>query len=97
MVVFFTESDYQILKKCKTARVATDAASLAELQGGEAAVDAVFDGLQFRVRAGFHDPSAGDDDDAIHVPHRGEAVGDDKRSAPAHEGFQRFLNQALTF
>jgi hypothetical protein len=26
------------------------------------------------VGAGFHDPSAGDDNDSIHMPHGGEAV-----------------------
>src|ERR1017187_7547816 len=69
--------------------------SLAELQGGEASVNPIFHGLQFLVGAGFYDPSAGDDDDSIHMPHGGESVRDDERSAPAHERFQRFLNQAL--
>jgi len=71
--------------------------SLAELQGGEAPVNAVLNGLQLLVGAGFHDTSAGDDDDSIHLPHGGEPMGDDKRSAPAHQGFQRFLNQAFAF
>ena len=61
--------------------------SLAELQGGEALVNAVFQGLQFLVGAGFHDPAGGDDDDSIHVPHGGEPVRDNERSAPAHQGF----------
>ena len=52
--------------------------SVAELQGGEAAVNAVFHGLQFLVGARFHDTPASDDDDSIHVPHGGEPMGDDK-------------------
>ncbi len=53
----------------------------------------MFNGLQLVVRAGFHNPSVGDDENPIHVPHGGEPVSDDKRSAPSHQGFQRFLNQ----
>ena len=72
-------------------------ASLAELQGGKAPVNAVWHGLQFLVCAGFHNPSAGDDNDSVHMPNGREAVGDDKRSAPLHQGFERLLNQAFAF
>ena len=58
--------------------------SLAKLQRGEASVSAVGNGLQFFVGAGFHDTSAGDDNDSIHMPHGGEPVSDDERSAPLH-------------
>ena len=71
--------------------------SLAELQGGEPSVNAFWQGLQFLVRAAFHDPSAGDDDDLIRVPHGGEAARDDKRGASAHQRFQRILNQPFAF
>jgi hypothetical protein len=67
------------------------------LQGGQSLVSAVCNGLQFVVDAGFHDPSASDDNDSIHMPHGGEAVSDDKRCAPLHQGFQRFLNQSFAF
>jgi hypothetical protein len=50
----------------------------AELQRGQTPVNSGLQGLQFLVRAGFHDPSACDDDDSIHVPHGGEPVGDDE-------------------
>ena len=52
--------------------------SLPELQGGQAAVHTVWHRLQFLVGAGFHHPPARDDDDAIHVSHRGESVGNDE-------------------
>jgi hypothetical protein len=48
--------------------------SLTELQGGHALVSAVCNGLRFVVGAGFHDPSAGDYNDSIHMPHGGETV-----------------------
>ena len=56
----------------------TPSISLAELEGGEAAINAVFNGLQFVVGAGFHHTPTGNDDDSIHVPHGGKPVGDDK-------------------
>ena len=52
--------------------------SLAKLQRGEASVSTVCHGLQFFVCAGFHDTSAGDDNDSIHMPHSGEPVSDDE-------------------
>src|SRR4051794_33688109 len=71
------------------------AVSLPELQRGQATVNAVFDSLKFIVRAGFHHAPARDDDNSVGMTHRGEAVRDDERSAPMHEGFQGLLNQAL--
>ena len=43
--------------------------SLAELQGSEVPVNAVFNGLKFIVGFGFRDTAVGDDHDLVHVPH----------------------------
>src|SRR5207249_11504793 len=72
------------LKGCSRKPLDSAPSSLAELQGGETLVHAVFNGLQFVVGAGFCNMSAGDDKNPIHVPHGGQPVSDDKRRAPSH-------------
>ena len=61
------------------------ASSLPKLQGSPAPVNAVAHRLQFLMGPGFHDLPTNDDDDSIHVPHRGEPVRDDKGSTPTHQ------------
>jgi hypothetical protein len=51
---------------------------LAELQGREATVNAAGHRLEFVVRAGFGDLAVGDDDDAVHMPDGGEAMGNNE-------------------
>jgi hypothetical protein len=61
-----------------------DAGSIAELQRRESTVDAVLNGLQFVMSAGLNNTPLGNDKNPVHVSHRGEAVGDNERSAPSH-------------
>ena len=69
---------YGSIPDSKPPALSAVADSIAELQGGETAVNAVIHGLQFLVGAGFHDAPARDHDDSINVPHGGEPMGDDE-------------------
>src|ERR1700742_4179313 len=60
----------------------------------EPAVRAVF---QFRKGAGLDDAAFLEDEDAVHVPDGGEAVGDDEGGAVAHQAFEGFLDEVLAF
>src|SRR5208282_5115633 len=85
------------LHRLRLVPAASSPNSLAELEGGEPLVGAVWNSLQFLVRARFHHLSAINDNDPIHMPHGGEPVRDDKGGSPLHQSFQRFLNKAFAF
>ena len=61
-----------------------------ELQLGETGVEGIA-GHQLGVRADVDDAAVIDDDDAVGLQHRGEAVGDDDGRAPLHQALERLL------
>ena len=65
------------------------------LQGGEAPVDAVLAGHQLVVGPHLGDAAAVDHHDAVGVPHRRQAMGDDQGRATLHQLGQRLLDQEL--
>src|SRR5262249_1264606 len=52
---------------------------------------------QLAVRAALDDASLVEHEDLIGVANRGEAMRDDERGAPAHQGMEAVLDQRLAF